>query len=97
MKNLNLDYENQYAVRNYINTIVCDQISEDLKNYDDYHDGLYEIINGLSDVIYNYQAQKVAEAFGLSPFDHSESTGERYNSYNEMAFDAIYDTYNENS
>ena len=95
MKNLNLDYENQYAVRNHINTIVCDQISEDLKNYDDYQDGLYEIINGLSDVIYNYQAQKVAEAFDLSPFDCSESTGDRYNSYNEMAFDVIYNAYNE--
>ena len=96
MKNLQLDYENAYQVRNYINTTVCDSISEDLKNYDegDYSDALFDIINDLSDVIYNYQAQKVAEAFGLSPFDHSEFTGERFNSYNEMAFEAIYETYN---
>ena len=94
MKNLELDYTNEYEVRNYINTIVCNQISEDLKEYEDYQDGLYEIINGLSDVIYNYQAQKVAEAFGLSPFDYSESTGERFTSYNQMSFEAIYNTYN---
>ena len=98
MKNLELDYANEYQVRNYINTTVCDMISEDLKNYDcDYEEALFEIIDGLSDVIYNYQAQKVAEAFGLSPFDNSEMTGERFTSYNQMAFEAIYNTYNENN
>jgi len=95
MKNLQLDYTNEYEVRNYINTTVCDMISEDLKNYDcDYNDALFEIIDGLSDVIYNYQAQKVAEAFGMDAFGESEITGDRFNSYNEMAFEAIYNTYN---
>ena len=98
MKNLQLDYTNEYAVRNYINTTVCDMISEDLKQYDcDYETALFEIIDGLSDVIYTYQAQKVAEAFGISPFDDSEFTGERFNSYNQMAFEAIYNTYNNNN
>jgi len=98
MKNLELDYTNEYQVRNYINTTVCDMISEDLKDYDcDYEEALFEIIDGLSDVIYNYQAQKVAEAFGLNPFDESEFTGERFTSYNQMAFEAIYNTYNENN
>jgi len=94
MKNLQLDYQNQYEVRNYITNVIVEQINEDLKDYDSdedsQYDALFEIINGLSDVIYNYQAQKVAEAFDLSPFDCSESTGDRYNSYNEMAFDVIY-------
>ena len=97
MKNLELDYTNEYEVRNYINTTVCDIISEQLKDYDcDYEEALFQIIDGLSDVIYNYQAQKVSEAFGLSPFEYSDWTGERYNSYNQMAFEAIYNTYNEN-
>jgi len=97
MKNYDLDYTNEYQVRNYINTTVCDMISDDLKNYEcDYEEALFEIVDSLSDVIYTYQAQKVAEAFGISPFDESEFTGERFNSYNEMAFEAIYNTYNEN-
>ena len=97
MKNLELDYTNEYEVRNYINTTVCDIISEQLKDYDcDYEEALFQIIDGLSDVIYTYQAQKVSEAFGLSPFEYSDWTGERYNSYNQMAFEAIYNTYNEN-
>jgi len=98
MKNLELDYTNEYQVRNYINTTVCDMISEDLKNYEcEYEEALFEIIDSLSDVIYNYKAQKVAEAFGLSPFDNSEMTGERFTSYNEMAFETIYNTYNGNN
>lgn len=95
MKNLELDYTNEYQVRNYINTTICDIISEDLKTYDcDYYEALFQIIGGLGDVIYTYQAKKVAEAFGINPFDESEMTGERYNSYNQMAVDAIYNAYN---
>lgn len=95
MRNLELDYNNEYEVRNYINTTVCDMISEQLKDYDcDYEDALFQIIDGLSDVIYTYQAQKVAEAFGLSPFDYSDWTGERFNSYSQMSFEAIYNAYN---
>jgi len=98
MKNLQLDYENAYQVRNYISNEVVEQINEDLKNYDSdedsQYDALFEIINDLSDVIYNYQAQKVAEAFNVSPFDHSEMTGDRFNSFNEMAFEIIMNEYN---
>jgi hypothetical protein len=98
MKNLELNYENAYQVRNYITNVIVPQINEDLKDYDSdeciQHDALFEIINGLSDVIYNYQAKKVAEAFDVSPFNHSEMTGERYNSFNEIAFDVIMDEFN---
>jgi C-terminal processing protease CtpA/Prc len=98
MKNLELNYENAYQVRNYITNEVVQQINEDLKYYDSdedsQHDALYEIINGLSDVIYNYQAKKVSEAFDISPFDYSEVTGDRFNSFNEIAFDVIMDEFN---
>jgi hypothetical protein len=96
MKNLQLDYENKYEVRNYIINVVVPQIEEDLEQYpsDTQDDYIFEVINGLSDVIYTYQAQKVSEAFDMSPFDESEMTGERYNSFNEMAFDAIYQEWN---
>ena len=97
MKNLQLDYENAYQVRNYITNEVVKQINEDLENYgsdEDIQHALYEIINGLSDVIYNYQAKKVAEAFDVSPFEHSEFTGDRYNSFNEISFDIIMNEFN---
>ena len=98
MKNLQLNYENAYEVRNYITNEVVELINEDLKNYDSdeasQYDALYEIINDLSDVIYNYQAKKVAEAFDVSPFDESEFTGEKYNSYNEIAFEVIMNEFN---
>ena len=95
MKNLELDYTNEYQVRNYINTVVVPQIEEALEEYPSYtqDDYIFDVINELSDVIYTYQAQKVAEAFGMSPFDESDMTGERYNSFNEMSFDAIYNAW----
>lgn len=97
MENSNLDYENKYSVIEYVQKTLIPQIDEDLKDWQgDKYDAVFEIINGLSDVIYNYQASKISEAFGLSPFDKSEFTGERYNSYGEMAFDAIYTEYYSN-
>jgi hypothetical protein len=96
MKNLELDYNNEYQVRNYINTTVLDQISEDLKEYsqDEQQDAIFDIISGLSDVVYSYQAKRVAEAFGLSPFGYSEISGDRYDSFSEMAFEVIFNAYN---
>ena len=98
MENQELNYNDSYAVRNYVINEVVPQINEDLKDYDSdedsQHDGLFEIINGLSDVIYNYQARKVSEAFDVSPFDCSEMTGDRFRSFNEMAFDVIMSEFN---
>lgn len=98
MKNLELDYENAYQVRNYITNVIVPQINENLKDYDSdensQYDALFQIINGLSDVIYNYQAKKVSEAFDISPFDYSEMTGQRYDSFNEISFDVIMDEFN---
>jgi C-terminal processing protease CtpA/Prc len=98
MKNLELNYDDSYAVRNYVINEVVPQINEDLKDYDSdedsQHEALYEIINDLSDVIYNYQARKISEAFDVTPFDESELTGEKYNSFNEIAFDVIMSEFN---
>ena len=104
MKNLQLDYSNQFEVRKYINETVVPSIYEVL--VDDYYNGeiddiqsdlndnVWEIINNLGDVIYNFQARKVAEAFDYCPFNSvSDMTGEKYNSWNEMAFDIIYQEF----
>lgn len=97
MENSNLDYENKYSVIDYVQKTLVPQIDEDLKDYQgNKDDAVFEIIDGLSDVIYNYQAKKISEALGFSPFDKSEFTGECYNSYNEMAFEAIYTEYYRN-
>lgn len=99
MRNYDLDYENKQLVRIHIKTNVVPSIYETLVN--DYYEGnwnlfddnagdyIWEIVDGLSDVIYNYQAQKVSEAFGVDVFGESEVTGERYTSYNEIAFEVI--------
>ena len=54
----------------------------------------------MQEVIYNYQAQKIAEAFDYCPFDSvSEITGEKFTNYNVMAYEIIYngviEQYNE--
>ena len=105
MKNLELDYENKREVKNYINSTVVPSILEVLVddydfNTEDYdndnlYDHVWEIINGLSDVIYNYQAKKVSEAFDFDVFGHDDITGERYTSYNQIAFTIIYNQFNE--
>ena len=91
----NLDYTNKDQVINYIKKNIVPQIYEDLSDYDtDPFEAVHEIIDGLSDVIYNYQAEKIAEAFGYCPFESvSEITGEKFNSYNEIAFEIIYNEF----
>ena len=101
MKNLNLDYQNKYEVRNYINTVVLPSIHEDLvngygsKDFDmDYlNDNIWDIINGLGDVIYTYQAKKISEAFDFDVFSEDDLTGERFTSYNLIAFTIIYNEF----
>jgi hypothetical protein len=101
MKNLNLDYQNKYEVRNYINTVVLPSIQEDLvngygsKDFDmDYlNDNIWDIINGLGDVIYTYQAKKISEAFDFDVFSEDDLTGERFTSYNQIAFTIIYNEF----
>lgn len=100
------NYENPYKVREYVHSTLVPFIyevlvdsygytSEDYDN-DDTHDHVWEIIDGLEDVIYNYQARKISQAFDYDPFDTvSDFTGERFNSWNEMAFEIIYNKFHE--
>lgn len=105
MENYKLNYDNRQLVKMYIKTNVVPYIWETLIN--DYYDGeinetydsidlmqdIWEIINGLGDVIYNYQAKKVTEAFDVDVFGISDITGERYTSYNETAHEIIYNEF----
>lgn len=98
------NYENPYQVREYVNTVLVpfiyevlvdsyDFASDDYDN-DDTHDHVWEIIDGLEEVIYNYQAKKIAQAFDYDPFNsESEMTGERFNSWNEMTFELLYNKF----
>lgn len=100
------NYDNFYQLREYVNTILVPSIYECLvdsygfgsNDYDNdnIHDHVWEIIDGLEDVIYNYQAKKIAQAFDYDPFtSESEMTGEKFNSYNEMTFELLYNKFNE--
>ena len=84
-------YTSTYSIQNHINQVVIPGIYETL--VDDYgfgkenyfghlHDNIHEIIDGLEEVIYTYQARKIAEAFELCPFESiDELTGERFTSW----------------
>lgn len=98
-------YEDPYKTQVYIKYTVVPFIYETLvdsygyadEDYDNdaTYDYVWEIIDGLEEVIYNYQAKKVAEAFNMDVFEPSEITGERYSSYNEMAFEKIQELFND--
>ena len=95
------DYENKTLTKNYVKSVVIPSVYDYLvddygfssDDYDgDVYDHIHEIIDGMEDVIYNYQSQKIAEAFDYNPFNSvSELTGEKYENYNSMAYDIIYD------
>ena len=96
MKNLELDYNNQTLVRNYIKNTVVTSIYEELvadynieENAEYIYDYMHEIIDGLSDVIYHYQAKMIAQAFDVDVFGEDYATGERWNSYNQIAYQVI--------
>lgn len=94
------DYENKTLTKKYVNEIVIPSVYESLiddynfnsEDYDgDVYDNIHEIIDGMADVIYNYQAQKIAEAFDYCPFESvSEMTGEKFDNYNVMTYEIIY-------
>jgi hypothetical protein len=105
MANFN-NYENPYQVREYVNTILVPHIYEVLcddygyaendYNTDNTSDHVWEIIDNLEEIIYNYQAKKIAEAFNYDPFtSESEFTGGKFNSYNEMTFELLYNKFYE--
>ena len=59
------------------------------------HDYIFQAISSCSYTINTKKAECVALAFDVSPFDCSELTGERYNNWESIAFDVIYQEYYE--
>ena len=94
---MNVNFENRYEVKEYVLSVLIPQINAELES--DYKDdegaGVHEIIDGLSEVIYTYQAKKISEAFDFSPFDVDENTGMRFESYSEMAYSIILESWRE--
>ena len=94
------DYENKTLTKKYVKSVLIPSVYECLvddydfanDDYDgDVYDNIHEIIDGMADVIYNYEAKKIAEAFDYCPFDSvSEITGEKFENYNVMAYEIIY-------
>lgn len=94
------NYENKTLTKKYVNEVVIPSVYESL--VDDYgfasedynsdpHDNIHEIIDGMAEVIYNYKAKKIAQAFDYCPFESiSEMTGEKFPNYNVMAYEIIY-------
>lgn len=73
-----------------------EEIADKFNNHDgDVEDAIrervWETVDGSAEVIYNYQAKKIAEAYDHDPYnDYSEMTGEKFNSYNEYTFDLLH-------
>ena len=101
--NWNNRYEVKATVQHAVEDILWSLDNEyDDINEDNYYDYAHEQIDGHEYVIYNYQAKKIAEAFDIDVFGESEITGERYSSYNviayeiieEMVMEQLYDKFN---
>ena len=94
------NYENKTLTKKYVQEVVIPSVYECLVDdygfaSDDYnsdpYDNIHEIIDGMSEVIYNYKAKKIAQAFDYCPFNSvSEMTGEKFHNYNVMAYEIIY-------
>ena len=89
----NLDWGNDYHVLELVSREI-DNINDCLI-YDynlsetDFYDALHEIIDSSAFVIYNYKAQRIATTFDVCPFSESPITGEKYNSWNQIAYEVI--------
>ena len=89
----NLNWNNQYHVREIVRREV-ENINDGLM-YDynleevDFYDALHEIIDGLNIVFTHYCAQKIAIFFDVCPFSESPITGEKYSSWNQIAYEVV--------
>lgn len=98
-------YISEHSIQKHIKEIVIPGVYESLVDdygfaTDDYNgyvqDHIHEIIDGLQEVIYTYQARKIAEAFDLCPFESiDELTGEKFTSWSQMAYSVIYNGFME--
>ena len=89
-----MNWNNKYHVQATVEHAVEDILWSLENEYEDINEGncydyAHEQIDGHEYVIYNYQAKKITEAFDIDVFDHSPITGERYPSYNVIAYEII--------
>ena len=90
--NWNNDYYIFEMVKRDVKMLVDVLLNEyEWEDEDDVNENIWEVVDGLENVIYNYNAEKVARAFDKCPFDHSPITGERFASWNEMAYEVYYE------
>ena len=88
-----LNWDNNYHVLELVKREV-ENIHDALK-YDynleevDFYDALHEIIDSSAVVIYNYKAKRIAITFDVCPFSDSPITGEKYSSWNQIAYEVI--------
>jgi len=90
-----------HQIKTHINEVVIPGVYETLVDdygfaADDYYghiqDDIHEIIDGLEEVIYTYQAKRIAEAFDICPFESiDELTGEKFRSWSQIAYNVIYE------
>ena len=94
--NWNNDYHIFEMVKRDVTMLMDILLNEyEWENEDDVNDNIWEVVDGLENVIYNYNAEKIARAFDKCPFEKSEITGDNYNSWNEMAYEVYYDKVSE--
>ena len=88
-----LNWDNDYHVLELVKREI-DNINDCLiydynLNETDFYDALHQIIDGSAFVIYNYKAERIAKVFDICPFSESEITGEKFNSWNEIAYQVL--------
>ena len=94
------NYENKTLTKKYVKEVVIPSVYESLVDdygfaSDDYnsdpYDNIHEIIDSMAEVIYNYKAKKIAQAFDYCPFNSvSENDRRKISNYNVMAYEIIY-------
>ena len=95
LKKQDFNWDNKYQVKemveNDIEMLLDVLLNEyDWETLDDVQDNIWEVVDGMGNVIYNYRAEKIARAFDMCPFEKSPITGDNFNSWNEMSFEVYY-------
>lgn len=98
MNTQEINWDDPIEVRKEVKDFVSDLKNEFINEQKDNpqlneHDYVWEKIDGYSLVFYTWKAEKVSLAFDLSPFSYSELTGEKFNGWEQIAFEVIYNEY----
>jgi len=92
-----LEHVKTNVIPSIYETLVDDYgfANEETYDTDYFYDHLHEIIDSLSEVFVTWKARAIASAFCVDPFDVSEITGERYESWSEIAYEVLQQEFNE--